>query len=62
MIRKSEILPSVTPDHAGVRIEFNNLVDSFVYGKSYWKFNSSLCNEKDFVDGVKKKISEIEET
>ena len=32
LIRKSEILPSVTPDHAGVRIEFNNLVDSFVYG------------------------------
>lgn len=62
LIRKSEILPSITPDHAGVRIEFNNLVDSFVYGKSYWKFNSSLCNEKDFVDGVKKKISEIEET
>ena len=32
LIRKSEILPSITPDHAGVRIEFNNLVDSFVYG------------------------------
>ena len=61
-VRKSEIMPSITPDHAGVRVEFNNLVDSFVYGKSYWKFNSSLCSEKDFVDGVKMKISEIEET
>ena len=59
-VKSSDILPSITPDHAGVRVELNNLVDTFTYGRSYWKFNSSLCDDKDFVEGIKMKISEIE--
>ena len=62
LVKHSEIIPSITPDHAGVKIEFSSDCDSFSFGKSYWKFNSSLCNEKDFQDGIKIKISEIEET
>ena len=59
-VKSSDILPSITPDHAGVRVELNNIVDRFAYGRSYWKFNSSLCDDKDFVEGIKMKISEIE--
>ena len=62
IVKDSEIVPSITPDHAGVRVEFLNDSDSFSFGKSYWKFNSSLCSDKDFQDGVRIKISEIEET
>ena len=54
-----EILTSITPDHSGVRLEFNDLVDKFVFGKSYWKFNSSLCMDKDFVEEVNKEIQEL---
>ena len=30
------------------------------YGKSYWKFNSSLCLDKDFVQGMCEEIKNIE--
>ena len=59
LVKKCEILVSITPDHSGIRLQFQNLVDNFHFGKSYWKFNNSLCMDKHFVDGMNDKIQEL---
>ena len=42
-------------------LQFNQLADNFKYGKSYWKFNNSLCADKCFVDKMNVKIRELKE-
>ena len=61
LVHTCHILPSITPDHSGVKLVFRNLVDNFDYGKSYWKFNNSLCEDKVFVDKMIDKIKELKE-
>ena len=61
LINTCYILPSITPDHSGVKLVFRNLVDNYEYGKSYWKLNNSLCEDKVFVDKMIGKIKELKE-
>ena len=61
LVDSCNILSSITPDHSGIRLQFKNLVDTFEYGKSYWKFNNSLCEDKVFVDEMMDKIRELKE-
>ena len=61
LVQTCNILPSITPDHSGVKIVFRSLVDKFDFGKSYWKFNNSLCEDKAFVDKMIGKIKELKE-
>ena len=57
----SDMLISITPDHSGIRIKFRHMVDKLCYGKSYWKFNNSLCLDKEFVEGMKSEILNLDE-
>lgn len=59
-IDNCDILVSITPDHSGVRLQFCHLLEKEFNFKSYWKFNSSLCMDKQFVEGVRKEIENIE--
>ena len=61
-IKNCDILVSVTPDHSGISLSLGESNRNHVYGKSYWKFNSSLCLDHEFVDKTKCKIKELEET
>ena len=36
-------------------------MDTFCFGKSYWKFNNSLCADKEFVNRFSDKISKLKE-
>ena len=61
LVDTCDILTSIAPDHSGIRLKFNQLKDEFKYGKSYWKFNNSLCEDKVFVDTMKDKIKEFKD-
>ena len=36
-------------------------MDTFNYGKSYWKFNNSLCIDKVFVEKMNDEIRKLKE-
>ena len=59
LVQKCEILTSVTPDHSGISLELKQIKKDNYGGKSYWKFNNSLCSDKEFVDGMIKEIENI---
>ena len=61
-VKKCEILVSITPDHSGVSLQFGNVINTHSFGKSYWKFNSSLCRDNDFVNKLNSKIKELGHT
>ena len=61
-VKKCEILVSITPDHSGIKLQLGNIINSNSFGRSYWKFNSSLCTDNNFVDSVIRKINELKET
>ena len=61
MAYSCDILTSITPDHSGLRLQLKNLSDNYVFGKSYWKFNNSLCEDKEFVENMFKKIKELKD-
>ena len=47
-IEKSDIIPSINSDHSAIFIHFNN-IEKQKHGPSFWKFNSSLVEDEDFV-------------
>ena len=55
------ILTSITPDHSGLKLQLRSLSDNYVFGKSYWKFNNSLCEDKVFVEKMFEKIRGLKE-
>ena len=56
-----DILTSITPDHSGLKLQLRDMSDNFVFGKSYWKFNNSLCEDKIFVETMFEKIRAFKE-
>ena len=60
-INKCDIVTSITPDHCGILLQLRNLAETFHFGKSYWKFNNSLCADKQFVDRFNEKIIELKD-
>ena len=49
------VIPSVQSDHSTFVIKINGLKDD-LKGRSYWKFNNSLINDKTFVNLMKDEI------
>lgn len=60
-VGKCDIMTSFTPDHCGIKIEFKDVNRNDGMGKSYWKFNNSLCLDKHFVEGMINEILKIKE-
>ena len=58
-VNKCDIMTSVTPDHSSIALELLNIKIDNPYGRSYWKFNSSLCLDKNFVKGMVNEIKTI---
>ena len=54
-----DILPSITPDHLIITLQLRRCKEEVHYGKSYWKFNNSLCLDKEFVEGMVNEIKTI---
>ena len=52
------ISPSVQSDHSTIVLNISP-VKEHIKGASYWKFNNSLLNDKDFVSQMKIKILEF---
>ena len=52
------ISPSVQSDHSAIVLKISP-VKEHIKGASYWKFNNSLLNDKDFVSQMKIKIPEF---
>ena len=50
-----DVIPSVQSDHSTTVIKINGLKDD-LKGRSYWKFNNSLLNDKTFVILMKDEI------
>ena len=50
-----DVIPSVQSDHSTIVISINGLKDD-LKGRSYWKFNNSLLNDKTFVNLMKDEI------
>ena len=50
-----DVIPLVQSDHSPIVIRINGLKDD-LKGRSYWKFNNSLLNDKTFVNLVKDEI------
>ncbi len=53
-IDQADIIPSFKSDHSIVQIEFNSEIQE--RGRGFWKFNTSLLHDKDFVDGMNETI------
>ena len=60
IILTCDIMTSVAPDHSGIFLKLKPIRGNESYGKSYWKFNSSLCLDKEFVQGMCEEIKNIE--
>ena len=47
-IKSTEIIPSIKSDHCAVTLEFHE-VETKVRGKGYWKINSSILDEEEYI-------------
>ena len=53
-----DVIPSVGSDHSAIKIILYSLRENS-RGRSYCKFNSSLAEDKSFVESLKKEISDF---
>ena len=49
LLEKS-VVPSYKSDHSIISIEYNSEIQA--RGKGFWKVNSSLLHDRDFVEGM----------
>ena len=54
-IEKSDIIPSINPDHSAISLHLNSL-DKPEYCPSFWKFNASLKDDYDFAKLVNESV------
>ena len=55
-IESADIIPSAGSDHSAIKIELCSLQEGS-RGQEYWKFNSSVTEDKNFVESLKTEIS-----
>ena len=55
-IESTDTIPSVGSDHSAIKIKLCSLQEGS-RGQGYWKFNSSLTKDKNFVESLKTEIS-----
>ena len=51
----SKIIPSVQSDHSAIVLKLSSTNEG-ERGRSYWKFNNSLPDDNDFIEGLRQKI------
>ena len=56
-LKDANILPSIKSDHSLVKVTFG-FKNSSQHGRGFWKFNSSLLKDPDYIDLVNTKINE----
>ena len=56
----TEVVPEYRTDHSGIILRLK-LQDSEI-GRSYWKFNNSLLEDKKYIEQVKNTIKEVKTT
>ena len=47
-VKKAEIIPAIKTDHSAISLSVNSLEDQ-PFGPSYWKFNSSLLDDDNYI-------------
>ena len=47
-IDQADIVPSIKSDHSAILLSING-IDEEIRGPSFWKFNASLLDDKDYV-------------
>lgn len=67
LIKKVDIRPAIKTDHSAIFLSLDK-INTQPHGPSYWKFNDSLCNDKDYNELLResyinwsKKYHEIED-
>jgi len=53
-IEKVDIVPSIKSDHSSIILKINSLSEH-QRGPSYWKFNTSLLEDTDYITLIKEK-------
>ena len=48
-IDQANIIPSIKSDHSTILLWINSIEEQ-IHGPSFWKFNTSLLDDKDYVD------------
>jgi len=56
-VEETSIKTAIRTDHSAIVISFNSL-DEQISGPSYWKFNSSLIEDENYVSAINAKIPE----
>ena len=56
-VEETSIKTAIRTDHSAIIISFNSL-DEPRRGPSYWKFNSSLIEDENYVSAIEQKIPE----
>ena len=61
LVMTCDIMPSISPDHHSIFLHLFDKTGKNSEKKrgSYWKFNNSLCENKDYVKEMKKQIIEL---
>lgn len=54
-IEMSDIIPSINSDHSAIFLQFNSIEKSD-HGPSFWKFNASLVDDKDFFTFINESV------
>ena len=54
LVNKIEIIPAFRSDHSIVKMEIAEKLPS--HGRGYWKFNTSLLHDKDYIDKINQLI------
>ena len=53
-IDQAFIVPSTKSDHSAIRLSINGIEEQ-IHGPSFWKFNASLLDDKDYVTLINSK-------
>ena len=56
-VKKAEIIPGFLSDHSSITLEID--FSQFTRGKGFWKFNSSLLKDQEYVEKVKNVIKRV---
>ena len=55
LVVDSKIIPSVQSDHLAIVLKVSPTNEG-ERGRTYWKFNNSLLDDNDFIEGLRQKI------
>ena len=60
LVYDCNVVSGYRTDHSGIILKLK--LNQNERGKSYWKFNNSLLNDKDYIQLVKKSVEEVKNT